>query len=266
MFTSYFDKKPGVWIEVPFSPDTLESVLKFIYDGQVLISHTDIDDFLTTCRLVIRFECYHKNLNFSIYSYLEINLFKSANSDSTNNDEDETYELNELHLLCRKCYQFFENESVLKRHHCKANKPKSRMKCHICKSKKTYLQPDLQQHKETQHGIPQGPNFTCSVETCDQTFTSKEDLWPHLQQQHFNPKHECQQCQERFVLEVDLRGHLQTYHAVVDQNVCNFCGKKFLQHSTLVQHKRSHQPKARKRTKLSSSSTNDTATSKKKKI
>ncbi|XP_021959676.1 gastrula zinc finger protein XlCGF8.2DB-like [Folsomia candida] len=139
---------------------------------------------------------------------------------------------------CSTCGKSFAHRGHIKSHertHLE-NSTKRVLKCHLCQQ--TFSRKDsLKHHVRVVHENQR--NFPCTV--CDMRFSYLTGLKRHMEARHGTNKeriHSCDKCEYRSHSKHNLANHRLRHSGA--RHGCDFCGKKFLIFSELVNHCRVH--------------------------
>lgn len=220
MFTDYFSAFDGLWMRMDVNETVLESIIKFIYLGQVTLNYNLIESFLSTCKI------------------LNIKLFKPSEpengSDSSNNLFQDRYELNDFQLLCRNCYKCFPHDVTMKKHRWACTKERS-FKCNLC-DKSYRFKSELETHiKAHTSEFP----FVCTWDGCTKRFHKQNFLKKHIRFQHEKRGVTCPECGRVFAGFTQKKIHMAEEHGHDKPFSCSQCPVSFVTRSLLNSHVRS---------------------------
>lgn len=89
--------------------------------------------------------------------------------------------------------------------------------------------------------IPKNRQYSCSLSCDTKPFTTKYELFEHLQQKHAADKpYKCRECQRTFATTKTLSKHIEVH----DRNrrpTCKYCGLQFVQFHSMVKHQKRHE-------------------------
>ena len=123
---------------------------------------------------------------------------------------------------CEHCGKQFKNTGQLYTHKRIHNPNAKRFICDICGCEKS-----AQQHLDKHRNTHFDRKFTC--EECGASFKVEENYFEHVHGHSGKPwPYPCTLCEVGFMIKHKLKRHMEKHEAVgKEDNVCNFCGKKF---------------------------------------
>nr|XP_039263660.1 zinc finger protein 501-like [Styela clava] len=138
-------------------------------------------------------------------------------------------------LQCKKCGELFFNSQLLRKHHVKHSRSKSKHVCSICKRSFTFSG-NLRRHEKIHQNIRP---FKCSI--CGSKFTQKSHLISHqvVHSRESAQEFTCKTCGSNFTRMGNLRRH-EKIHTNERLYTCFVCNKSFLEAGHLKAHYVTH--------------------------
>ena len=230
----------------------LESILQFIYLGEVTLNHERINEFLNVSKNldikeigknVVNKEEETENVN-EIENFDENDLIQSdvnpindetaigspaiqelrnTSSSSIINDQKKPYK-----YKCQQCDYQEDHKSNLNRH-VQTKHEGITFPCQQCDYKATN-QSNLQRHFETKH---EDTKYPC--QQCDYQATNLRNLQFHIHSKHEGIKYPCQECDYQATHPSSLQMHIKSKHEGV-KYPCQQCDYQATQLSHLKRH------------------------------
>ena len=232
------------------SHQELDSILQFIYLGEVSVSKDNFQKFSNAAKDL--------QINQMAYNNLTANTEKNKgeydkddiiDQDIKKYDEDQTIQrytgnrgpstndeviVNgrsriEQILMCKECQASFKSKCGLLRHI--QSKHKGVLySCHHCGYKATQ-KGHLKNHQKSVH---EGMKYSCN--NCDYQATSKMGLLYHTRSKHYGIVYTCQYCNYEAKQQNHLKNHEESFHEGVRYS-CNKCDYKGTRKTSLKSHK-----------------------------
>jgi KRAB domain-containing zinc finger protein len=132
--------------------------------------------------------------------------------------------------VCDICGKSFKTKTILDAHR-KFTHPVESFKCPECgkilKNENTY-----RVHMNTHIGIHAKKTIPCTF--CDKSFTNNRDMTTHVRRNHTGEQpFSCEQCQETFYSEKELKKHINAH---IMAHECKVCHKTFGEYDQLARH------------------------------
>ncbi|XP_014226069.1 uncharacterized protein LOC106651891 [Trichogramma pretiosum] len=137
-------------------------------------------------------------------------------------------------FLCEDCGKDFKNPASLRHHKVRKHlEPNSRKECKICK--KMIPAYGMSKHMHTHKA------YTIACPRCDKMFKNTSTLKQHLRIHEDQRPYKCNECgvgfNRRDGLRLHMRVHQKSNSRGLRECICQVCGEKFPNHSTLVIHR-----------------------------
>ena len=153
-------------------------------------------------------------------------------------------------IKCEICSKTFSDKANLKKHVQSIHEGLKKYSCDICSEKFKQLIA-MQRHKKRYHDIeierktykPRmdlEPRLDCP--TCGKEFKRFSIVKMHIKNYHSQEIHQCNICEEKFLLKEDLQSHYQMVHEGIEpppdyrSHNCDICGRPFADYSNYRRH------------------------------
>ena len=153
-------------------------------------------------------------------------------------------------IKCEICSKTFSDKANLKKHVQSIHEGLKKYSCDICSEKFKQLIA-MQRHKKRYHDIeierktykPRmdlEPRLDCP--TCGKVFKRFSIVKMHIKNYHSQEIHQCNICEEKFLLKEDLQSHYQMVHEGIEpppdyrSHNCDICGRPFADYSNYRRH------------------------------
>ena len=203
----------------------LQSILQFMYHGEVAISKESLQEFMNTAKdfQVEEISCdiatandLVNNVETEIVKIEEVTHNKQVDGNDVDNlsnvnilEDTERSDMNLVHFdqvfHCQDCKLDFINEADLLLHNM-THYELVVYPCNQCEYSSTQ-QDLLEEHQQSMHG-----NVQYSCNQCDIKFTYKSSLKKHKSIKHEGVRYPCNQCKYQATSKENLTKHFQSLH------------------------------------------------------